>query len=80
MLKNNPPFPSDLRLPVLKEGSRQWEMQECKALGWDIGTAPAPPAQALALSSSGINNNFAGGSGRFTSEPQMFSIAPVAGL
>lgn len=55
-------------------------MQERKAPGWDTGTAPAPPAQALALGSTGINSNSAGGSGGVTSEPQMFSIAPVAGL
>lgn len=72
MLKNNPLFPSDLRLPVLKEGSRQLEMKGSKASGWDLHTHSTPPGQALLLGSNGINSNFAGGKGGFTAEPQGF--------
>lgn len=74
MLKNNPLFPSDLKLPVLKEDSRQLEMKESKSSGWDLHTHFTPPAQALLLGSNGINSNFAGGKGGFTAELQKFSL------
>lgn len=76
MLKNNPLFPSDLRLPALKEGSRQLEIKESKASGWDLH-AHFTPAQVLLLGSNSINNNFAGGKGGFKTVPQKFSTIPI---
>lgn len=73
MLKNNPLFPSDLRLPVLKEGSRQLEMKESKASGWDLD-AHSTAAQVLLL---GSNSNFAGSKGGFKTEPQNSSTTPI---